>query len=102
MATKHSLYNENPNPTAEYRSYWRVLNKRMLSVQILGYAITSNVLKAMMLDSEDYLRSRKGAKGHGAIIGELEVRGIEGIPVKYLKPRKKLEVTDNNAPNLDE
>jgi hypothetical protein len=102
MAMKHSMYNENPNPTAEYRAYWRVLNKRMLSVQILGYAITSNLLKAMMLDSEGYLRSRRGVVGLGTIIGELEVRGVEGINPKYLKPRKKLEVTDNNSPNLDE
>jgi hypothetical protein len=93
------MFNEKPNPTAEYRSYWRVLNQRMLTVQSMGYAITSNVLKAMMLDSEQYLRCEQGlgkSRGLGKVLGELEKRGIEGINPKYLKPRKKL-VTDSGV-----
>jgi hypothetical protein len=106
MAVNHSIFNDKPNPTVEYHTYWRVLNKRMISAQNQGYAITSNLLKAMMLDSESYLRSRRKAKNLGIVLGELEDRGIEGIPTNFLKPRKKLETTTdiraNNLTNCDD
>lgn len=91
MAMTHSAYNEQPNPTAEYRAYWSVLNKRMTAVHKQGFAITSNLLKAIMLDNEKYLRKWKGVRGLGAVINELESRGIEGIDPRYLKERRKVD-----------
>lgn len=96
MAVTHSHYHENPNPTAEYRSYWKVLNQRTISVQEQGYAITTNLVKAIMLDCERYLKTNRSNKGLGVVIGELEARGIEGIPAKYLKQRRVAE-TANDA-----
>jgi hypothetical protein len=88
MAMHHSPYNENPNPTAEYRALWQVLNKRMISIKNEGFIISSALLTAMMLDNEEYLRKERNRKGLSRVLTELELRGTTGLPDKVLRRKE--------------